>query len=35
LENHPVSRQRVHLKWPREEVAAFVRRVREIEPAKR
>ena len=35
LENHPVSRHRVRLKWPREEVAAFVRRVREIEPAKR
>ena len=35
LENQPVSDRRVHLKWPREEVAAFVGRVREIEPAKR
>ena len=35
LENQPVWGQRVHLKWPREDIAAFVRRVREIEPAQR
>ena len=35
LEKHPASPQRVHLKWPREEAAAFVRAVRDIEPAKR
>jgi uncharacterized protein len=35
LHDQPVSGERVHLKYPRDEVAAFVRRVREIEPAKR
>jgi uncharacterized protein len=35
LHNQPVSAERVRLKWPRDEVAAFVRRVRDIEPAKR
>ncbi|MBV8751511.1 MAG: DUF1272 domain-containing protein [Hyphomicrobiales bacterium] len=35
LHDQPVSGERVHLKYPREEVAAFVRRVRDIEPAKR
>jgi hypothetical protein len=35
LDKHPASTQRVQLKWPREEVAAFVRRLRENEPAKR
>ena len=32
---HPASTQRVHLSFSREEIAAFVRRVRDIEPAKR
>jgi len=35
LEKQPASAQRVRLKWPREEVAAFVRRVRETNPADR
>jgi uncharacterized protein len=35
LQNQPVTADRVHLKWPRDEVAAFVRRVRDIEPSKR
>jgi hypothetical protein len=35
LQKQPASTQRVHLKSPREEVAPFVRRVRETEPAKR
>ena len=35
LDKHPASTRRVHLKWPREEVAAFAQRVRETEPAKR
>jgi uncharacterized protein len=35
LQKQPASVQRVHLKWPREEVAAFVARVRATAPAKR
>ena len=35
LEKRPASAQRVHLKWPREEVAAFVSRVRDVSPAER
>jgi uncharacterized protein len=35
LDKRPAAAQRVHLKWPREEVAAFVRRVRDIDPAQR
>jgi uncharacterized protein len=35
LEQRPPSPQRVHLKWPREEVAAFVSRVRDVDPANR
>jgi hypothetical protein len=35
LQNQPFSAERVSLKWPRDEVAAFVRRVRDTEPAKR
>ena len=35
LEKQEASAQRVHLKWPREEVALFVARVRETEPEKR
>ena len=35
LEKHPPSTKRVQLKWPREEVATFVRGVRDIDPAKR
>jgi uncharacterized protein len=35
LEKHPASAQRVHLKWPRDEAAAFVRGVRGTEPTKR
>src|SRR5437763_12262135 len=32
LANQPASTQRVPLKWPREEVGEFVRRVRHIKP---
>src|SRR5215471_14717672 len=35
LEKRPPSAQRVHLKWPREEVAAFVSRVRGVDPTER
>ena len=31
----PASTQRVHLKWPREEIGAFVERVRRTDPADR
>ncbi len=32
---HPASTQRVHLKWPRDDVAAFVERVQRTDPASR
>ena len=32
LGKQPASAKRVHLKWPREEVAPFVRAVRDIHP---
>ena len=32
LGKQPASTKRVHLKWPREEVAQFVRAVRDIHP---
>jgi hypothetical protein len=35
LEKQPASAQRVHLKWPREDIAAFVLRVRDIAPENR
>jgi hypothetical protein len=35
LDKHSASAQRVNLKWPRDEVRAFVRSVRETEPQKR
>ena len=35
LEKQPALTQRVHLKWPPEEVAAFVSRVRQTEPEER
>ena len=35
LEQKPTSAQRIHLQWPREEVAAFVSRVRDVDPANR
>jgi uncharacterized protein len=35
LAKQPASSQRVPLKWPRDEVAEFVRRVRHIKPADR
>jgi uncharacterized protein len=35
LGRHPASAERVRLKWPRDEVAAFVARIREIPPARR
>jgi uncharacterized protein len=35
LAKQPASTQRVPLKWPRDEVAEFVRRVRRIKPADR
>jgi hypothetical protein len=35
LDKRPASTQRVHLKWPRAEVAAFVGGVRGIDPAQR
>jgi hypothetical protein len=35
LGHQPASTQRVHLKWPRDELAGFVERVRQIDPARR
>jgi uncharacterized protein len=35
LVKQPASTQRVHLGFPREEIAAFVARVRDIKPANR
>jgi uncharacterized protein len=35
LSKQPASAQRVHLSFPREEIAAFVARVRDIKPANR
>jgi len=34
-ERQPGSAERVHLKWPREAIAAFAARLRDIDPAKR
>jgi hypothetical protein len=35
LGKQPASTEPVHLKWPREEIAAFARRVRDIPPEHR
>jgi uncharacterized protein len=35
LAQQPASTRRVHLKWPRAEVAAFARAVRDIAPERR
>jgi uncharacterized protein len=35
LGKQPASTKRVHLKWPREEVAEFARQMRNIHPADR
>jgi len=35
LANQPPSAQRVHLKWPRDEIAAFVAQLRGIAPDRR
>ena len=35
LAKQPASAQRVHLKWPRDEIAEFVKRLREVTPEKR
>ena len=35
LGNQPASTQRIHLKWPREQIAEFVERARNIKPARR
>jgi uncharacterized protein len=35
LGKHPASAQRVHLKWDRAELAAFVEQVRDIAPEDR
>jgi len=35
LAKQPASTQRVHLKWPRDQLPAFIARVRDTDPAKR
>jgi uncharacterized protein len=35
LEHHPASSQRVHLKWDRDELAVFVRSLRDVPPGSR
>jgi hypothetical protein len=35
LDKQPGSAERVHLNWPRDEVAAFVQRVRYVDPVDR
>jgi hypothetical protein len=35
LAKQPASTERVHLKWPRAELPAFIARVRAIDPGKR
>jgi hypothetical protein len=35
LEKQPASPQRIHLKWPRDQIAEFVERIRGISPEDR